>query len=66
MEEAAELIERLKENKNLPMITSCCPAWIKYIEHFYPELLEHVSTCKSPHDMFGAIAKSYYTEKYKV
>jgi len=48
------------------MITSCCPAWIKYIEHFYPELLEHVSTCKSPHDMFGAIAKSYYTEKYKV
>ncbi len=66
MEEAAELIERLKENKNLPMITSCCPAWIKYIEHFYPELLNHVSTCKSPHDMFGAIAKSYYKEKYRV
>ncbi|MBU3942265.1 MAG: [FeFe] hydrogenase, group A, partial [Nanoarchaeota archaeon] len=65
-EEAAELIERLKENKNLPMITSCCPAWIKYIEHFYPELLKHVSTCKSPHDMFGAIAKSYYKEKYKI
>jgi len=66
MEEAAELLERLKENKNLPMITSCCPAWIKYIEHFYPELLKHVSTCKSPHDMFGAIAKSYYKEKYKI
>jgi len=66
MEEAAELIERLKENKNLPMITSCCPGWIKYIEHFYPELLNHVSTCKSPHDMFGAIAKSYYKDKYKI
>jgi len=66
IEEAAELIERLKENKNLPMITSCCPAWIKYIEHFYPELLKHVSTCKSPHDMFGAIAKSYYKNKYKI
>jgi len=66
MEEAAELIERLKENKNLPMITSCCPAWIKYIEHFYPELLNYVSTCKSPHDMFGAVAKSYYKEKYKI
>ncbi|MBU4284101.1 MAG: [FeFe] hydrogenase, group A, partial [Nanoarchaeota archaeon] len=65
-EEAAELIERLKENKNLPMITSCCPGWIKYIEHFYPELLKHVSTCKSPHDMFGAIAKSYYIKKYKI
>ncbi len=65
-EEAAELLERLKENKNLPMITSCCPGWIKYIEHFYPELLKHVSTCKSPHDMFGAIAKSYYKEKYKI
>ena len=66
MEEAAELIKRLKENKNLPMITSCCPGWIKYIEHFYPELLNHVSTCKSPHDMFGAIAKSYYKDKYKI
>ncbi|OIO61505.1 ferredoxin [Candidatus Woesearchaeota archaeon CG_4_10_14_0_2_um_filter_33_10] len=66
MEEAAELIKRLKENKNLPMITSCCPAWIKYIEHFYPEFLNHVSTCKSPHDMFGAIAKSYYKDKYKI
>lgn len=66
MEEAAELIERLRQNKNLPMITSCCPAWVKYIEHFYPGLLNHVSTCKSPHDMFGAVAKSYYREKYKV
>ena len=63
MEEGTELIQRLKENKNLPMITSCSPGWIKYIEMNYPEKLENLSTCKSPHEMFGALLKSYYAEK---
>ena len=63
MEEANEFIERLNENKNLPMITSCSPGWIKYIEMNFPDQLEHLSTCKSPHQMFGAILKSYYAEK---
>lgn len=66
MEEGTEFIERLKENKNLPMITSCSPGWIKYIELNYPELLNHLSTCKSPHQMLGAIIKSYYAKKIGV
>ena len=66
MEEANELIERLTENKNLPLITSCSPGWIKYIEMNYPEQLNHVSSCKSPHQMFGALIKSYYAEKINV
>ena len=66
MEEATEFINRTKNNETLPMITSCCPGWIKYIEMNYPELLEHVSSCKSPHQMFGAIIKSYYAEKEKI
>jgi len=63
MEEAHELLQRLEKNQNLPLITSCCPAWVKYAEHFYPSLLNNISTCKSPHQMFGAIAKSYYAKK---
>jgi len=63
MEEANEFIERFKENKEIPMITSCSPGWIRYIELNYPELLGHLSSCKSPHQMFGAILKSYYAEK---
>ena len=63
MEEAAELIYRIKNNKTLPILTSCCPAWVKFIEHQFPELLEVPSTCKSPHIMFGTIAKTYYAEK---
>jgi NADH-quinone oxidoreductase subunit G/NADP-reducing hydrogenase subunit HndD len=66
MEEASELLERIRKNKDLPMITSCCPGWIKYIEHFYPELLKHVSTCKSPHEMFGAVLKSYFLENSRI
>ena len=66
MEESNELIERIKENKNLPLITSCSPGWIKYIEMNYPQQLEHVSSCKSPHQMFGALIKSYYAEKIDV
>ncbi|HBN09085.1 MAG TPA: ferredoxin [Cyanobacteria bacterium UBA8530] len=61
IEEGHELLGRLKSGK-LPMITSCSPGWIKYIEHFYPEMLAHLSTCKSPQQMFGAVAKSYYAE----
>ncbi|MEW6522691.1 MAG: NADH-dependent [FeFe] hydrogenase, group A6 [Bacillota bacterium] len=63
MEEGYELIHRIETGGKLPMITSCSPGWIKYIEHFYPELLEHLSTCKSPQQMFGALAKTYYAQK---
>ncbi len=65
-EEANEFIERFKENDNLPMITSCSPGWVKYIEMNYPELLPHLSTCKSPHQMFGALLKTYYAEKEEI
>ncbi len=63
MEEGTELLTRVKTGGVLPMITSCSPGWIKFIEHFYPELLDHISTCKSPHMMLGALAKTYYAEK---
>ena len=63
MEEANELLERIKEDGVLPMITSCCPGWIKYAEHFYPDMLDHISSCKSPHTMFGAIVKTYLADK---
>ncbi len=63
MEEANEFIERFTENEHLPMITSCSPGWVKYIEMNYPELLPHLSTCKSPHQMFGALLKTYYAQK---
>lgn len=63
MEEASELINRITNKKPLPMFTSCCPGWVKYLEQNGPELLEHVSTCKSPHEMVGAVGKSYYAKK---
>lgn len=63
MEEGHELIRRLTTNGKLPMVTSCSPGWIKFIEHFYPKSLGHLSTCKSPQQMFGAVAKTYYAEK---
>ncbi len=63
MEEVQELTDRVKNGGVLPMITSCCPGWIKYAEHFYPEMLDHISTCKSPHMMEGAMIKSYFAEK---
>ncbi|XMB86202.1 NADH-dependent [FeFe] hydrogenase, group A6 [Mycoplasmatota bacterium WC44] len=66
MEEASELIHRLETGKTLPMLTSCCPAWVKFIEHQFPDLLEIPSTCKSPHIMFGTIAKTYYAEKHNI
>ncbi|HUW42593.1 MAG TPA: NADH-dependent [FeFe] hydrogenase, group A6 [Rectinemataceae bacterium] len=63
MEEGNELIRRLTQGGILPMITSCSPGWINFIETFYPALLGHLSTCKSPQQMFGALAKSFYAEK---
>ncbi|MCX6750025.1 MAG: iron hydrogenase small subunit, partial [Candidatus Pacearchaeota archaeon] len=65
MEESAELLKRIKENRNLPMITTCCPSWILMMEHFYPELIPNMSTCKSPHEMLGMLVKSYYAELSK-
>lgn len=63
LEEGSELLQRIQNGGKLPMITSCSPGWIKYIEHYYPDYLEHLSTCKSPQQMFGALAKTYYAEK---
>lgn len=63
MEEGTELLKRIKNGGKLPLITSCSPGWIKFCEHNYPEFLDNLSTCKSPHEMFGAILKSYYAEK---
>ena len=63
MEEATEFLGRVKNGGALPMITSCSPGWIKYCEHYYPEFTENLSTCKSPQQMFGAVAKTYYAEK---
>jgi len=63
MEEVNELIDRIKNGGKLPLITSCSPGWIKFCEHNYPEFLDNLSTCKSPHEMFGAVLKSYYAEK---
>ena len=63
MEEANELIERVQNGGTLPMITSCSPGWIKYCEHYYPDQIGHLSSCKSPQQMFGAVMKTYYAEK---
>ena len=63
MEEGTELVERIKNNGKLPLITSCSPGWVKFCEHNYPDLLDNLSTCKSPQNMFGAVLKSYYAEK---
>ena len=63
MEEANELIERVTNGGVLPMITSCSPGWIKFCEHYYPEFLPNLSSCKSPHEMTGAMIKTYYAER---
>jgi iron-only hydrogenase group A len=63
MEEASELAQRLEKGGPLPMMTSCSPGWIKFVEQFYPELTPHLSTCKSPQQMLGAIIKSYFAER---
>jgi len=63
MEEASEVLERLNGHGRLPILTSCCPAWIKFIEHQFPSLIDIPSTCKSPHEMFGAVTKTYFAQK---
>src|SRR3989338_9347914 len=63
MEEASEFLERVKKNGLFPMITTCCPSWIKFMEHFEHELIPNMSTCKSPHEMPGILTKTYYAEK---
>ncbi len=63
MEEGTEFIERLTHGGKLPMITSCSPGWIKYCEHYYPDMLDNLSSCKSPMQMYGAVIKTYFAEK---
>ena len=66
MEEANELIARLTKGGKTPMFTSCCPGWIKFCEHYYPEFLPNLSTCKSPQEMFSAVLKTYYCKKNNI
>jgi NADH-quinone oxidoreductase subunit G len=63
MEEATEFLHRLKTGENLPLFTSCCPAWVKTAEQSYPELLPHLSSCRSPQQMFGAVMKRFFAEE---
>ncbi len=63
MEESAELIQRITENKNLPLITSCCPGWVKYAEEFADDFIPNISSCKSPQQMMGAVIKSYFAQQ---
>lgn len=66
MEEGTELIDRIRSGGKLPLITSCSPGWIKFCEHNYPDMLDNLSTCKSPHQMFGAILKTYYARENNI
>ena len=63
MEEATELMDRVQNGGTLPMITSCSPGWVKFCEHYYPELVDNLSTCKSPQNMSGALIKTWYAQK---
>jgi NADP-reducing hydrogenase subunit HndD len=63
MEEATEFVDRFTNGGKLPLITSCSPGWVKYCEHYFPDMTENLSSCKSPHQMLGAVAKTYYAEK---
>ena len=66
LEEGTELLDRINNGGKLPMITSCSPGWIKYCEHFFPDFLDNLSTCKSPHQMEGAVIKTYYADKFGI
>ncbi len=66
MEEATELLNRIQTGGTLPMFTSCCPGWVKFVEQTHPELIPHLSTCKSPQEMFGGLLKTYYCEKHNI
>ena len=63
MEEAGEFVERIENGGTLPLLTSCCPAWVNYVEKKYPEMLPNISTCRSPMSMFSAVVKEYYKDK---
>lgn len=63
MEEGSELVKRIKDGGTLPMLTSCSPGWVKFVEQFYPDFIDNISTCKSPQQMMGAIIKHYYAER---
>ena len=64
LEEATELLDRIQNGGKLPLMTSCSPGWIKYCEHYFPEMTDNLSSCKSPQQMFGAVYKTYYAEKH--
>lgn len=66
MEEANEFLDRVEDGGVLPMVTSCCPAWVRFAEKNFPDQLDHLSSCKSPHQMFGAVIKSYYAKKFGI
>ena len=66
MEEAKEFVSRFEKGENLPILTSCCPSWVNFIENNFPEMLHIPSSCKSPHEMFGSVAKSYFAEKMNI
>lgn len=66
MEEATEFIDRVQNDGVLPMITSCSPGWIKFCEHYYPDMLDNLSSCKSPQQMLGAVIKTYYADKFNI
>ncbi len=66
MEEAAELLSRIQTGGVLPMFTSCCPGWVRFVEQTHPEMIPHLSTCKSPQEMFGGVLKTYYCEKHGI
>lgn len=66
MEEAKEFVTRFEKGENLPILTSCCPSWVNFIENNFPEMLHIPSSCKSPHEMFGSVAKSYFAEKMNI
>ncbi|MGB9748226.1 MAG: [FeFe] hydrogenase, group A [Candidatus Woesearchaeota archaeon] len=66
MEEASELVDRINNNKTLPMLTSCCPAWVNFVEEFYPDFILNLSTTKSPHEILGALIKTYYAKKNNI
>lgn len=66
VEEAKELVWRIKENKPLPMFTSCCPGWMRYLEFYRPDLIPHITTVKSPQNMLGSLIKTYWAEKQEI
>ncbi len=66
MEEAYEFVQRFKKKENLPLLTSCCPAWVNYVEMHHPELIKHLSTTKSPHEIMGVLIKTYFAKKRNI